>query len=809
MSYRTPETRPRTRSAAALLLTGLAAVALLAACGEIAGEDTSSDKSAPVVTLAPAAAAQADTVVGLSVNVRDNLGIKSVHVDVAGGISAKYDTTFTTAVTDITIPLSFTASRGMPLGTPVTVIASAIDGAGNRSRLDTLRLTVGNVPAALVVVTSPSTGLGAAVAGKAVLLSVSARSVLKVRSVGFRATGVVTLADSTVFFSPLRDSVSVLDTLAIPATAQPGTVTISPFVIDSVGQRTVGTPITITVQSSTANTVPVVAFGLTSRVEVGDTIHVEATDPAGITTLGYEVRRAAGGAIEARDSITSNGSLTSALNTFQMRLPYSTFPTTIFVQAFARNSNGVRAYAKIPGGADRIDTVTVVAGSTRGLPTGGQVADALFHPGRNRLYLSNIQRNTLEVFSLGDSSFKSPVNVGSRPWGLAGWPRDRAGTMGDTILVANSGGTDISYVNIATSGSGSEIRRYLLPNIVLFGITTVTSSTSSVPIQQRTRYDFSDRPQFLGATCQGSGPGCGDVVLVYSTTPTPGQTLPFATRNGTLRWENLTRGTSHFFFEQAVGQTQARADTLEIIRADAVTGEETILLPYKQTVGTGSDQVTVSVVVSLPLISFRDTTFVRNSGNFQRAVFGEGGLVQGSRAMAYDATRGLATTVRAPSGALLPLAIPYEDTGISRAIDVTDFIANAFSRVQGVAMNFDGSLAAVRGDSTYILNNQLRLRGILPTAAANGGLDFHPANTGINSFPLSTRLAFSASSEPVIDVYDTHCYQRVTTVPIRDPIIGPVKAGIQSLTGQIVLVGATVRGVVIVTLPNTFTTVCP
>jgi hypothetical protein len=140
---------------------------------------------------------------------------------------------------------------------------------------------------------------------------------------------------------------------------------------------------------------------------------------------------------------------------------------------------------------------------------------------------------------------------------------------------------------------------------------------------------------------------------------------------------------------------------------------------------------------------------------------------------------------------------------------VSDFIANTFAEVKGVAINFDGSLSAIRADSTYILNPLLRLQGVLATTVSNAGLDFHPLNTGPNSFPLNTRLLFAASSEPQIDIFDTHCYQRVSSIPIRDPIIGPIKAAFRTSTGQLVLVAATARGVVIAQLPNTFTTTCP
>jgi CHASE2 domain-containing sensor protein len=79
--------------------------------------------------------------------------------------------------------------------------------------------------------------------------------------------------------------------------------------------------------------------------------------------------------------------------------------------------------------------------------------------------------------------------------------------------------------------------------------------------------------------------------------------------------------------------------------------------------------------------------------------------------------------------------------------------------------------------------------------------------TSTSSTPLTTRLAFAASGEPSIEIYDTYCYQRVSTIPVRDPIIGPIKSAFRN--GRIVLVGATARGVVIVSVDNTFTTSCP
>lgn len=794
-------------------------IAAAAACSDASLNDVTADKTPPTVKITNTGSG-VDSIVAFSVEAKDNIGLKTVHVAATGGITMTFDTTFTSAITDVTIPFSIIAAASVPRGSPVRVTAFAVDGAGNKSNTDSLALTVGNIAPPDVKITSPASGTFAVI-GKSIIVAVSGKTGLKVRSLGISTTGPVTRADSIVYNSPLRDSVAIQDTILIPATAPTGPLVLTPFLYDSLGTKTLGHAITVTVQTAAqSNSVPVVTFGLTPRIEVNDTIHVEATDQAGITTLGYEVRRTVGGTIDASDSVLSSGQITSAIHTFTMHLPYTTFPTTVFVQAFARNSNGTRAYAKLAGGVDQIDTVTVVAGVTRPLPFGGLVADALYHPSKDRLYLTNIALNRVEVFNLADSSFKTPINVGSRPWGIAAWPRDRFGTMGDTLLVANSGGTDISYVNLDAGATGAEaninyqgtlVRRYPLPNIIAYTITTVKATASSGDIQQLTKFDFSDRPQFLAATCKTNGSAtCTETILAYTTTPTPGQNAPFANLNGTVRWENLTQpaltfSKSHFFYEQAIGQTAGRGDTLLVVRYDAVTGDSTVLVPYREPVGAGG--TTISVVVDIPKLAFRDTTFTRNSGNFLRAVVAEGGAIQGSRAMTYDVSKGFVTTALDGSGVPQTLAIPFKDAGISDAANVSDFTANTFQQVTGAGINFDGSLSGIRGDSTYIINPQLRLQGTLPTTIA-AGFDFHPQNTGPFSAPLSTRLAFAASTQPRIDIYDTNCYQLVGTIPIRDPIIGPIKAALRS-NGSLMLIGATVFGVVIAELPNTFTTTCP
>ena len=812
--------RPALHSARRLAAAafGLAVMAILGACGEGTGSTCATcDTGRPTVSLAQTGTS--DTSISFTTHATDNLGLLTVHARVtAAGLSGGFDTTFNTAVTAVDIPYTIDIPSSIPTGTSITVVASAMDGAHNAAHPDTLMLHTGAGGANAVIVTNPHS-TDTAVVGFSLAVAISGKTTSKVKTLGYIASGVFAtpFRDSVVFTSPLKDSIA-LDTALSLVGASTGTLTITPFMIDSLGRQTLGAPVSLFVTNVIpTNTVPVVDFSINSRIESRDTIHVEARDRSGVTWVGYEVRNlpSAGSTFFAADSVAIPPSTSSVTHTFRMNLNVTTFPTQLQVQAFARNAN-TRDYARTPvgnTGVIRVDTVTVVAGLTTPLQSGGLVADALYHPPTNSIYLSNIERNELDVFNLGDSTFHSPIPVGSRPWGIAAWPRDRDGTMGDTLLVANSGGTLISYVN---TNSQQEVFRYPLPVLLAQSVTSTTGS-NGVLTETITDYVFSDRPQYLATTCQGSlvpGSPCGNVVLVYTTTPTAGQSAPF-TNDGTVRWENLQTHQSHFFFEQAMGQSADTKDTLQVQRFAAQgVGASGAIVPFRQQFITGADTSYYSIVIKVPALGFRDTTYTRNSGNFRRAVLGEGGAAGGSgsqpnsRAILYDVTQGFITTFT-DKGHTYALPVPDIDAGVSGSFLVTDFIANTSTPVSGVAINFDGELAGVRADSTYLFDNSLRLQGMLQTSSGNAGIDFHPQNAGIPQPGPSggTHLFFAASNQPQIEVYNTNFYARCLVVPTRDPVIGPIKSAPIG-AGNVVLVGATAHGVVIVTVTASQLSAC-
>jgi hypothetical protein len=789
---------------------GLAVVAVIGACGEGSGSTCATcDTGRPVVSLSETSTT--DSSIAFTTHATDNLGLLTVHARVtAAGLSGGFDTTFSTAVTSVDIPFTLQIPSTIPSGTQITVVATAMDGAHNAAHPDTLVVSTGAGGPTAVLVTNPHSS-DTAVVGFSLAVAISGKSSSKVKALGFIASGVFAtpFRDSTIFTSPLLDSIA-LDTALSLVGASSGTLTITPFMIDSLGRQTLGNPVSLFVTNVVpTNTIPVVDFSIAPRIESRDTIHVEARDRSGLTWVGYEVRNLPSGSpFFSADSVAVPASTSSFTHTFRMNLPVTTFPTSLQVQAFARNANA-RDYARRPvgnSGVIRTDTVVVVAGLTTPLAAGGLVADAIYHPPTNSIYLSNIERNELDVFNLNDSTFHTPIQVGSRPWGIAAWPRDRDGTMGDTLLVANSGGTLISYVNTNTQ---QEVFRYPLPVLLAQSVTSTTGSNGLIT-ETITDYFFSDRPQYLATTCQGAvtpGTPCGNVVLVYTTTPTAGQSTPF-TNDGTVRWENLQTHQSHFFFEQAMGQSADTKDTLQVQRIAAQgLGATGAIVPFRQgPFITGADTSFYSVVVKVPALGFRDTTYTRNSGNFRRAVLGEGGAAGGtgtqpnSRAMLYDVTQGLVGSF-SDKGHSYALPVPTIDAGVSGSFLVTDFIANTSTPVTGAAINFDGELAGVRADSTYLFDNSLRLQGLLQTSAGNAGIDFHPQNAGIPAPGPSggTHLFFAASSQPQVEVYNTNFYSRCLVVPTRDPVVGPIKSAPIG-AGNVVIVGATAHGVVILTV---------
>ena len=820
---------------------------------------TQPDRIAPSITLSTSADTQ-QIASGLSFNVdaSDNLGLKDIRLTYSGGYIAQTDTIFNSAVTTFNQGQHVTFAPSSGAGGFITIIGRAIDGQNNFDE-DTIVVFLSNVQALSVALLAPSTGALAS-PGRNFVVQVHAQQIGGLQRVGFIVAPRTAVTDPTtpptdslVFGGTLPTDTTYTDTLTVSPSFTTGSFTVTGFAMDAGNRRVLTTPVTVNIQSvATDNAPPIVSHTIAARVEATDTITVHATDPSAIAWIGFRVDTVLNatppftGITPLKfDSLNVGaGNLTDVTHKFSLGLTtLGTFPKSVVVRgyacdlatarncAFSQTSTVVTAPRRFsgPGRAatpsNGIDTVIVVAGKTFALPFGGKIADAIFNANLNELYLTNSTRHRIEIFQVANSTFvASGITFGvGVPWGIALWPRDTLGNYGDSIVVADAGGTQLAIVDVRTAVRQLQWRQDL-PNYLVetYKVLRLAGGVQEEIIV----HDVSDRPQYVATVCRpAGGTACAPdgIYALYSTTPTQSSTSPF-TGKATLRMERLVNSTSpalvfgKFFWE--IGATLASTST-DTLRIEEIRGN--------------TSQVVLSacagVNVQLETFGLGDSTYARNSGNFTHAFFGEGGNISTAfaRVMAYDARRPITTTVNntcvgVNGRTALAGGTDVVDFGMSPGVQVSDFISNTGIKVQSIATNFNGRTNVVRADSIYYLDADLRLKATSCTLAANlasclvgaPGMDmnyFHDFSPGGTCVPncgsgtnKDNRLLFAARPDPSIDIFDTFDGGQLlaggapVTIPIRDPIIGPFRVA-RDATGQL-LFGITANGLVMVRLPS-------
>jgi hypothetical protein len=765
-----------------------------------------------------------------TISAADNLALRQIRTVFSGGFIAVIDTNFVGQVQSVTLNRTITFSPNSGAGGLIQIVGRATDGAGNIAE-DTLFIFLANVQALQVTLLAPLPGALAS-QGNAIPVSVQAVQNSGIAKIGFvfSPAGAVTNTttppnDSLVFSLPFADSVVYTDTLTVNLGT--GTFVLQGFAEDSAGRRGTSNSVTVGVQSAANDqTPPSVQHTVSRRVEVADSVVVRATDPSAISRIGVEIRSITGALIRF-DSVAVGGNLTDVQRTFPLNLAaaITTFPTDVVVRGYACDGSTVTpggncAFSTINGtvgGTADVDTVTVVAGVTRPLPFGGRVVDAIFNANRSELYLTNPNLSRVEIFQVANTTFVAAgiPTAGPQPWGIALYPRDTLGAYRDTIVVANSGGTQLSIIDVTPA-----VRRLLwrqdLPDILIETYRVLTNPLREEIIV----YDVSDRPQYVGTVCRpvSGGTAChvDSVFAIYSTTPTVSSTSPFNGR-ATLRMEKLTPSTNpanlfaHLFWELA-GDSTLSSTSKDTLRIEVRRGR-----PYN------TQQVVLSacagVTVELARFGLGDSTFVRNSGNFTHAIVGEGGNVstEFARVVGYTVnallSQGAGTFAScATSVGTSDQGENHQDFGVTPAIDVSDFISNTGIRIASIATNFNGLTNLVRADSIYVLDEGLRLKGASPAPSGAPGMDmnynhdFSANEPGTPTFPPGSgnpndRVLFAARPDGNIDVFDTFFYNFIGSIPVRDPIIGPLRVA-RDISGNQLLFGITAKGLVTVRLPT-------
>ncbi len=803
------------------------------------------DAIPPSIALSAADTQQIANGLQFTVDASDNLGLKEVLLTYSDPTIGQTDTIFNTTVTGFnkSVNISFPATSGS--GGNITITGRATDGAGNFTQATTV-VFLSNVRALTVELLAP---IAPAVAstGKNIQVQVHAQQLGGLEAIGFTIVPRAAVTDATtppgdslVFTPPARQppDTTYTDTLTVQAGFTSFTVT--GFAWDASGRRKESNPVTVQVQTPGNDvTAPAVSHTISSRVEVNDNITVHATDPSGISWIGFRVDTAAtppatGLVLVKFDSANvSAGNLTTVDQTFALQLPLvdNQLPKSVVVRGYAcdlataRNCAYSQTSTVITGSAPRRaaaraaaagagqDTVTVVAGTTHALPFGGHIADAIYNSNRRELYLTNDMLGRVEVYDLATNTFdpNGIITAGPVPWGIALWPVDTLGAYDvNRVVVADAGGTELSILDASTRRL---LWRQALPNFLIekYSIQVVSQFTRAVI----TVHDVSDRPQYLGTVCRAglAPPTCDadSIYAIYSTTPTQSSSSPFSGR-ATLRMEKLINTSDptlmygHLFWELGDLGANVAGDTLRIELLRPSVG-------FRKVVLTACKAVTID----FPSFGLGDQTFVRNTGNFTHAFVGEGGNVSTAfaRVMSYSAKKLLSTP--ASSCTMLPTSLTDAgsddvDLGMSPGVHVSDFISN--TGVHSIATNFNGLTNLVRAgtDSTYYLDEGLRLWGTSSVGSATPGMDmnynhtFEPGGScsvtcGGGSGNLGERIVFAAAPDTSILAFDTYFFNQQKKIAIRDPIIGPLRVALDASTSQQYLFGITARGLVVVSLP--------
>jgi hypothetical protein len=850
----------RVRRSTALL--GIASIALAVWACETARNigGVQRDVIAPTIVLSNTAGDTQDISGGLrfSVSASDNLSLKSIDLTFSGGLITTLDTTFISQTKTFAAQETITFPSNSGAGGNIMIVGRATDGAGNFA-VDTIFIFLRNVHALSVRLQQPSPGAIAST-GKSIVVDVIAVQAEGIQKIGYLISppGSVTNpttppSDSIIFSSPLPDSVEYVDTLVVvPAS---GTFTVQGFAVDSEGRRGVSTIVTVTIQSAANDvTPPTVTDRIASRVEVDDTIHVRALDPSGISWIGFIVDT--NGVRMKFDTVNvTAGNLTDVTRAFSLGLQgLQPLPRQIVTKGYAcdnapaRNCDSTNATSPAPTAPvplfskqsltsrvspSRIslapmaaqgfaDTVTVVAGITRPLPLGGSIADAIFNGNDSSLYLTNPTLSRVEIFQVANTSFVAAgiPTGGPVPWGIALWPRDTLGNYGDTLVVANSGGVELSIIDVRP-GVRRLVWRQDLPDYLIETYKVLLSPLREVIVL----YDVSDRPQYVGTVCRVTSgtPNCNadSIFAIYSTTPTLSQPSPFVDK-ATLRMEKLINSTDttqlfgHLFWELA-GDSTLVDDSRDTLRVEIRRGR-----PYNQqkVVLTACAGVTIN----LAAFGLGDSTFVRNSGNFTHAIVGEGGNVSSpfARVIGYTTKAPLVHNNPMPAKCITggdtlsgiftsDSGENHLDRGMTPAIDVSDFISNTGVKIHSIATNFNGGTNLVRADSIYFLDEGMKLKGTAPAPLGAFGMDmnynhnFLAGQAGTPTFGgtgnPNDRIAFSARADGNIDVWDTFFFGQVGTIVVRDPIIGPLRVARNQANTRQWLFGVTPNGVVMIELP--------
>lgn len=722
-----------------------------------------------------------------SVSVRAPLDIKVVASDNAALLKVVTRVFADTAVIKadtVTFPVSSTnldrtlnvSLAGVRPGQVITVETQALDGAGNAASSEAGATAFDpNVPKSGFAQPAATVIVGGTYAFDMIVSDTTG-----VAKAGYVASGAgINKKDSTLFPVPLPKLDTISYQLAVPASAVAGqTFTVTPFAENRDGLRAAGAPISVRVQSPGADILPPLVYQtVPPRMETPDSLDIQARDTDGIIRIVGFVAKDSTGAIVYRSADTLQAPSQVVTRRKVFGAPIGLRGKGLAITAYAIDLAGHTGWA-VPTGATvavnadtlaKRDNIVYAYGLTYALPAGSLGADIAVDSSRSTLFVSNINKNELEAFTYGTTLSPLPaVAVGAMPWGMI---IDNSNSL---LLVANSGGTNISKVNLTTR---QEAGRVKTANEYAFDVQySKDESSGGFKFKVSAPIDYSDRPQYIGQSASGA--------LYYSTRPTS-TAVP-----GTLRridnfldarteprqiWQYSTYLKNHYVI--------LNADDVDVIEGASGVPDQIVICEHTpgQEISTGvcvtSTTVEAAVLTlrSAPIngnleaikdmdvasLALPDTNFVAVGGDRRRVAFGEAhtGGRAGRVLLVYD-----------------PTGTPANGAQYSAPIEVADLTSNASDKVFGIDINRNSYNIGVHGVESFFADSSLRLQGKYATFNTGAGIVFHPNNSDENTADSTARVAFVASGDQSIQIVDTYSYRLRGRIPIRQNLYGPLRA---------------------------------
>src|SRR5215213_1696880 len=745
----------------------------------------------------------------VTVRLQDNIALQRVSFD---GVSIRTPTAgidqIITRYPQVTAPSTVfrpglrdtSIQRYIRVQAPVDTVTDTLIVTGVLTDLannaDTVRIKVKMVNGPTVVFLSPVLG-DSATNGANLQISLKALSTLGVTKLGFRATtdpSWPTPIDTTVIvnFSPALKTATMQSYVKVPANAPlKGVITITPISTDINGQDGSSNPAIVAVRAGSPPAPKVTQF-IGTRIEYKDTLFVTATG-SNIVRVGFEAVDSVGALIK-RDSITVTN-----VTPLPYALPLDFSPTVqgkkVRIRSFAYDGGGRIGYSvrstSVAGTSFVLDTATalVVYGRTYTLPVNrnGAIADLVVDRARGNVFLSNINYGRLEVWQKTTQAFDGTgVVVGSQPWGMT---MSRTAGAGDTLYVANSGGTNLSRVYIgaaSASGMKEDLGNRLLTRVsFMFKLTEVRDpATGKIRITVSAPISYSDRPQYVEQSSAGrlyfstKPPGAaplGTVRFLDPAAPAPDQRfiLAFAT-SGSDPNSFLIANIDNASVPPASATTTAN-DALTL--CDHASGSTAAMTCVTSTLGIMDAINNLKIAVPQTDLDWRanadensiglsDTTFAASSGDGKWITFGEGHTGGFGRALMLQ-----------DDG-----SVPNQYNYASEAINVGDLIRNAADKVFGIALDKTGKTLGIHGAESYFaaVTNPFtqRLQGKKSTFAQGAGITFHPNADGTGT-TAADRLAFVASANGSIEMIDIAYYDfQRGSLATKYNLYGPLRASL-------------------------------